>query len=188
MKVCANVNVMFADLPFMERFAVAKAAGFDGIEIPFPYDHPVPEILAALALHDLKMVMIACPPPNYTGADRGFAALPGAENRFRRDFKRTIRYAKALGTEHVHVMSVLPSISLLFPCGFPLVFLWFSDCFPLVSIWFSYGSPMDSIEFPCGFLVISTWFPYGVLLVSLWFIWFPYGCLMISSWLPLVSI
>ena len=105
MKACANVNVMFADLPFLERFGAARSAGFSGVEVPFPYDHPVPDILGMLGRNDLSLVMITCPPPNYTGAERGFAAIPGAEARFRRDFKRTLRYAKALGVQHVHIMS-----------------------------------------------------------------------------------
>ncbi|MEL6642142.1 MAG: TIM barrel protein [Pseudomonadota bacterium] len=88
-----------------ERFGAARSAGFQGVEIPFPYDHAVPDILDRLSQNDLDFVMITCPPPNYTGAERGFAAVPGQEERFRRDFGRTMRYAKALGVLHVHIMS-----------------------------------------------------------------------------------
>lgn len=105
MKACANLGTMFADLPMDERFGAARIAGFQGIEISFPYDHAVPGLLARLAQNDLKFVMLTCPPPNYTGAERGFAAMPGQEDRFRRDFKRTLRYAKALGVVHLHVMA-----------------------------------------------------------------------------------
>ena len=105
MKACANLGTMFADLPMDERFGAARSAGFQGVEIPFPYDHPVPTILDRLAQNDLSFVMLTCPPPNYTGAERGFAAVPGQEARFRTDFKRTCRYAKALGCQHIHVMA-----------------------------------------------------------------------------------
>lgn len=105
MKACANLSTLFNDLPFDERFAAARITGFQFVEIPFPYDHAVPDILARLGQNDLKMIMITCPPPNYTGAERGFAAVPGLEERFRRDFTRTMRYAKALGVRHVHVMA-----------------------------------------------------------------------------------
>lgn len=105
MKACANLNTLFADIPFLERFGAARSAGFSGVEIPFPYDHAVPVMLDLLAQNALDLVMITCPPPNYTGAERGFAAVPGAEDRFRRDFKRTLRYAKALGVTHIHIMS-----------------------------------------------------------------------------------
>jgi len=105
MKACANLSTMFADLPFMERFGAARTAGFQGVEVPFPYDHAVPDMLDMLGRNDLDFVMITCPPPNYTGAERGFAAVPGQEARFQRDFKRTLRYAKALKVRHIHVMS-----------------------------------------------------------------------------------
>ena len=105
MKACANLSTLFADIPFLERFGAARSAGFSGVEIPFPYDHAVPVMLDLLARNDLTPVMITCPPPNYTGADRGFAAVPGAQDRFRRDFRRTLRYAKALGVRHIHIMA-----------------------------------------------------------------------------------
>lgn len=105
MKPCANLNVMFADLPFLDRLTAARDAGFAGVEVPSPYDVVAPDFLRALASADLKLVMIACPPPNYTGADRGFAAVPESEARFRTDFKRTLRYARALGALHIHIMA-----------------------------------------------------------------------------------
>jgi len=105
MKACANLQTLFSDLPLLDRFAAAEKAGFRGVELPFPYDSAVPELLGQLGRYGLSLVMIACPPPNYTGAARGFAAGPGGTARFRQDFKRTLRYAKALGAAHVHVMS-----------------------------------------------------------------------------------
>lgn len=105
MKASANISVMFNDIPFFERFGAAARSGFKGVEIPFPYDAPGPEILRALSANHLDLVMIACPPPNYTGADRGFAAVPGAVERFRTDFKRSLRFAKAMSAKHIHIIS-----------------------------------------------------------------------------------
>ena len=45
MKLCANLTVIFTELPLKERFAAAKLAGFSGVEVLFPYDDPVPEIV-----------------------------------------------------------------------------------------------------------------------------------------------
>ena len=87
----------------MERFAAARAAGFDAVEVLFPYDVAVPDILKALARNDLPLALINCPPPNYTGGARGFAAVAGS--RFRQDFKRSVRYAAALGAQHLHIMA-----------------------------------------------------------------------------------
>ena len=104
-KFCANLTWLFTELPFIERFAAAKEAGFDAVEVLFPYDVNAQDIVAELARHDLQMVLINCPPPNYTGGPQGFAAVPGVEDRFKTDFKRALRYAKTLGATHLHIMS-----------------------------------------------------------------------------------
>ncbi len=62
----------------------------------FPYDDAVGKVLQSLTHAGLPLVLINTPPPNWTGGDRGFAAIPGGEDRFRRDFKRALRYAERL--------------------------------------------------------------------------------------------
>ncbi|SFJ36709.1 hydroxypyruvate isomerase family protein [Celeribacter neptunius] len=104
-KFAANLSFLFKEYPFLERFAEAKYAGFDAVEVLFPYDEPASEITKRLSDLNLKMVLINVPPPNYTGGERGFAAVPGLEDRFKRDFKRALRYANFLGTEHLHIMA-----------------------------------------------------------------------------------
>ncbi|MCC5972772.1 MAG: TIM barrel protein [Rubellimicrobium sp.] len=104
-RFAANLTTLFTELPFLDRFAAAKAAGFEGVEVLFPYEHPAPEILKRLAMTGQTLVLINCPPPNYTGGTAGFAAVPGDEARFRHDFRRAARYARALGARHLHIMA-----------------------------------------------------------------------------------
>jgi len=104
-KYCANLSTLFPELPFLERFGAARSAGFEAVEVLFPYEHPVPDMLDMLGRNELSLAMITCPPPNYTGGERGFAAVPGREARFQQDFRRTLRYAKALGAKHIHIMA-----------------------------------------------------------------------------------
>lgn len=104
-KFAANLTMLFKELPEIERFDAAAAAGFDAVEVLFPYDMQASDILSALARNDLSLELINCPPPNYTGGARGFAAVPESRDRFRHDFKRTMRYAEALGARLVHIMS-----------------------------------------------------------------------------------
>ena len=54
-RFAANLSMMFTEVPFIERFAAARKAGFDAVEFLFPYDYstlqhwrcsiPLPEIL-----------------------------------------------------------------------------------------------------------------------------------------------
>jgi hydroxypyruvate isomerase len=104
-KFAANLTVLFTERPFLERFAAAKAAGFDAVEVLFPYEEPPKLINRQLLANDQTLVLINCPPPNYTGGQRGFGAVPGLQERFRRDFRRTLRYCDQLKPKIVHIMA-----------------------------------------------------------------------------------
>lgn len=104
-KFAANLSWLFPDLPFMDRFKAAKEAGFAAAEVLFPYDNPTQDIRDQLVWNGLSFVLMNCPPPNSTGGPQGFAALPGLEDRFRRDFDRTLRYARVLKPAHIHIMA-----------------------------------------------------------------------------------
>ncbi len=104
-KFSANLSMMFGELPMIERVGAARAAGFDGVEIQFPYDIDAAALGAEIGRHGLTLTVINAPPPNYAGGPRGFAAVSGGEDRFRHDFRRAARYARALGARHLHVMA-----------------------------------------------------------------------------------
>ncbi|OOY21633.1 hydroxypyruvate isomerase [Thioclava sp. DLFJ5-1] len=104
-KFAANLTFLFTELPFMERFKAAKQAGFDAVEVLFPYDASAQEMRHELIRHDLSFVLMNVPPPNYTGGGRGFAAVPGLEDRFRRDFDRAMRFADILKPRVIHIMA-----------------------------------------------------------------------------------
>ena len=104
-KFAANLSLLFTELPFLDRFDAARAAGFSAVEVLFPYDTAARDVMAALTRNDLALTLINTPPPNYTGGARGFAAIPGGQDRFRHDFRRALRYAEVLGAGMIHIMS-----------------------------------------------------------------------------------
>jgi len=104
-KFCANLTWLFTELPFIERIAAAKEAGFDAVEVLFPYDVNAQDIVNELGRYEMTMALINSPPPNYTGGEPGWAAVAGLEERFRRDFTRAHRYARTLHAGHLHIMS-----------------------------------------------------------------------------------
>ncbi|MEM6372480.1 MAG: TIM barrel protein [Pseudomonadota bacterium] len=104
-KFAANLTHLWAELPYLDRFDAAAEAGFEAVEVLFPYDVPAPETQAALRRNGLEMILLNAPGPNYAGGARGFAALPGGEARFDYDMRRAVRYAQALGATFIHVMS-----------------------------------------------------------------------------------
>ncbi len=104
-RFAANLTYLFTELPMLQRFAAARRAGFEGVEILFPYDLAVKELTGAAQAAGLEFVLINAPPPNWAGGPRGFAAEPGNETRFRSDFDRALRFASALKVKHLHVMA-----------------------------------------------------------------------------------
>lgn len=104
-RLAANITFLFPELDILERPAAAAAAGFEAVEILFPYDLPVPALRAALDGAEMPLVLFNAPPPNYAGGTPGFAALPAARARFRRDFARARRYAAELRPAHLHLMA-----------------------------------------------------------------------------------
>jgi hydroxypyruvate isomerase len=105
MKAAANLSHLWPELPYLDRFEAAAAAGFTGVEVLFPYDMAAKETQRALMRGGLQMVLINAPPPNYTGGSRGFAAVAGDEARFNHDMRRACRYAHELKVPMLHVMS-----------------------------------------------------------------------------------
>lgn len=104
-RFCANLTWLFTERPMLERIPAAAAAGFEAVEILFPYDEPAAQIAEAARLARLPVALINAPPPNWRGGPRGFAAVPGGEERFRRDFDRALRFARVLGARHLHLMA-----------------------------------------------------------------------------------
>lgn len=106
-RFAANLTMMFTELPFPERFAAAAAAGFEGVEFLFPYDHPAEEMAGWLQASRLANVLFNLPPGDWGAGERGIASLPGRDEEFRTSVDRALSYARALGTPTLHVMAGL---------------------------------------------------------------------------------
>ena len=104
-RFAANLSMMFTEVPFLDRFARARAAGFGAVEFLFPYDHPAAEIRARLDGEGLSLVLFNAPPGDWNGGERGTASLPGRESEFRDGIARALDYAGALGCPRLHVMA-----------------------------------------------------------------------------------
>lgn len=104
-RFAANLSMLFAELPFMERFAAARAAGFEAVEYLFPYEFEASELRRALDDAGLKQVLFNAPPGDWAAGERGLAALPGHEVLFHRSIEQALDYAGVLGVGQIHVMA-----------------------------------------------------------------------------------
>src|SRR5262245_18373254 len=104
-KLAANLSLMFTEVNFLDRFAAAAAAGFDGVEFPFPYDFAPSEIAARLKQCGLSQALFNLPPGDWAGGERGMAALPGRENEFMAGLARALEFALATSCKRLHAMA-----------------------------------------------------------------------------------
>jgi len=95
-KFAANLSMLFTELPFMDRFAAARAAGFEAVEYLFPYDYSQEELVAALKNNGLKQVLHNLPAGDWAAGERGIACHAGRTAEFREGVDRAIAYATAL--------------------------------------------------------------------------------------------
>ncbi len=102
-RFAANLTHLFTEVSMLDRPDWARRTGFDGVELLFPYDHPVGDWEQALA--GLPLALINTPPGDWLSGDRGFAARTGEETVFRDGFLRAADYATRLGGAKVHVMA-----------------------------------------------------------------------------------
>ncbi len=102
-RFAANLTMLFTEVPILSRPELAAQAGFDGVEILFPYEQPTAEW--EKALDGMPLALINTPPGNWIAGDRGFAAVPGEEARFRDGFLRAADVATRLKAERIHVMA-----------------------------------------------------------------------------------
>jgi len=106
-RFAANLSMMYAEHPFLERFGAAAADGFRAVEFLFPYEWPAATLAAALADHGLQQVLFNAPPGDFDRGERGIASLPGRQAEFRSGFAKALEYAAALGCPRVHIMAGL---------------------------------------------------------------------------------
>ncbi|MCB1477183.1 MAG: TIM barrel protein [Rhodobiaceae bacterium] len=108
-RFAANLSTLFTELPFRSRFTAARMAGFDAVELTFPYDHPAEALAAELGMQNMQLVMFSAPAGDWEAGDRGLAALPGREAQFEASIEAALAYAEMTGCPIVNVMAgILP--------------------------------------------------------------------------------
>ncbi len=106
-RFAANLSMLFTERPFMARFDAAAAAGFEAVELRFPYAHPAAEIRGALDRNGLELALFYAPPGDWEAGERGLASLRGREAEFRDSVARALDYAAVLQPHGLHVMAGL---------------------------------------------------------------------------------
>ena len=104
-RFAANLTMLFTEVPFLDRFARAAEAGFEGVEFLFPYDHPAREIRRRLDEHRLYLVLHNLPAGDWAAGERGIACHPDRAAEFRDGVGLALRYARELGVNQLNCLA-----------------------------------------------------------------------------------
>lgn len=104
-RFAANLTMLFTERPFLERFAAARAAGFQFVEYLFPYGWPAGELRRLLADNGLTQVLFNLPCGDWAGGDRGIASHPARVAEFRAGIPLAVEYAKTLGATRLNCLA-----------------------------------------------------------------------------------
>ena len=104
-RFAANLSLLFAEVPFLDRFERAARAGFEFVEFQFPYAWPAEEIRARLNAHGLQAVLHNLPAGDWEGGDRGLGCNPARVAEFRAGLPKAIAYAQALGVKQLNLLA-----------------------------------------------------------------------------------
>ena len=116
-RLAVNLSMIFTEVPLIERFALAKAQGFQHVEIQFPYELSVQQIHEQLELHELSICLINVPTGDLMQGGNGLAGVPGKETEFHRAVELAIEYATALNVPSVNILAGKQPVDAdLLPC------------------------------------------------------------------------
>jgi hydroxypyruvate isomerase len=102
LRFSTSVNFLFGELPFLERFAAASAAGLAGVEIQFIEAEPA-EIRRAVDDAGVEVVLINVDMGDLMAGGPGLSGVPGREREFREAAARAAQAADILGARCVHL-------------------------------------------------------------------------------------
>jgi hydroxypyruvate isomerase len=102
-KIAANISMLFRELRLLDRFQAAGSAGFDGVEMQFPYAESPDELARAAQIAAMPVVLINAPVSREY--PMGLAGRPEMRDSFRAQLAQIGEYAQALNVRFVHVLA-----------------------------------------------------------------------------------
>ena len=110
-RFCANLTFLFRELPIDDRFAAARDAGFEAVELLWPEEETVPleTIARKLQQSGLRLALINTPRADARHEHWGNAAREGGEQAFEEALRTTLSRAAILRPHHIHILAGIAS-------------------------------------------------------------------------------
>ena len=103
-----NCSILFTELPLLQRPAAAKAAGFDGVELWWPWDAIVPSdkeadaFVGAISDAGVELVSLNFHTGDMAAGERGLVSIPAAARAFRENIAACAEIARRTGCRRLN--------------------------------------------------------------------------------------
>jgi hydroxypyruvate isomerase len=106
MRFCANVSILFKEVPFLERFERAARAGFPAVEFWWPAGESLDAVEAAIAQAGLDVALFNFDAGDMPAGDRGLLSDldPARRRRFRDNVPVALALAERLGCRRLNAL------------------------------------------------------------------------------------
>ena len=105
MRFSANVSILFKEVPLLERFGRAAAAGFSAVEFWWPgHEAELGEVERAVIDAGLDVALSNFDAGDMSAGDRGLASDPERQHLFRENVPVALDLARTLNCERMNVL------------------------------------------------------------------------------------
>ncbi|CAA9447776.1 Hydroxypyruvate isomerase [uncultured Rubrobacteraceae bacterium] len=106
MRFSANVSILFKEVPLLERFGRAAAAGFSAVEFWWPgHEAKLEAVERAVRDAELDVALFNFDAGDLAAGDRGLVSDPERQQVFRENAPIALDLARALGCERMNVLA-----------------------------------------------------------------------------------
>lgn len=105
LRFSANLGFLFTEHTLPDAIGAAAKAGFDAVELHWPYDTPAGDVAAALGQASLPVLGLNTRRGDVAAGEFGLSALTGREADARKAIEEAVTYAAAIGAGNIHVMA-----------------------------------------------------------------------------------
>jgi hydroxypyruvate isomerase len=104
MRFCLNVSILFTEVPLLERFAKARDAGFDAVELWWPSGEDPAAVQSAIEEAGVDVVLLNFDAGDMPAGDRGLASDPSLQDAFRSNVPVALELAGAVGCTKLNAL------------------------------------------------------------------------------------
>src|SRR6185503_13205710 len=97
MRFCANISLLFTEVPFLERFSAARSAGFDAVEMWWPRGENLDAVEAAVADSGVEVVLLNFDAGDMPAGDCGLFSDPARAEELDANIPVAFALADAIG-------------------------------------------------------------------------------------------